>query len=179
MIWLIVLAHPLTLCVLKEKWLPMVPLLQILCIDWMTDHLCLINLNVLYVKGRSDLAFRLEVIKKTIAIIIFFVSMKWGLEGVCWGRVIYGFIAVCINSSYTKCLIGMSFLRQLKDITTPLIISAAMGCCCLIIKELFNNPCLSIVISTLSGILFYFIMIFKFKRNNLKEIYNLINKQIE
>ena len=67
MITLMALAEPLTLLVLKEKWLPFVPLLQILCLDWMTDHICNINLNILYVKGRSDLALKLEIIKKSIA----------------------------------------------------------------------------------------------------------------
>ncbi|MDE5870846.1 MAG: lipopolysaccharide biosynthesis protein, partial [Muribaculaceae bacterium] len=67
MVGMIVLAKPLTILILKEKWLPMVPMLQILCIDWMFDHLNMINLNVLYVKGRSDIAFRNEVIKKTLA----------------------------------------------------------------------------------------------------------------
>ena len=127
MIGLIVLAKPLTLLVLKEQWLPMVPMLQILCIDWMTDHLCSINLNVLYVKGRSDLALRLEFIKKGLAIVIFFISLYWGIIGVCWGRVVYGMFAVYINSFYTKQLIGISLWQQIKDIGIPLLQSCTMG----------------------------------------------------
>ena len=64
MILLIVIAQPLVLLLLTEKWIGVVVLLQILCLDWMFDHLSSINLNLLYVKGRSDLALRLEVIKK-------------------------------------------------------------------------------------------------------------------
>lgn len=127
LVGLIVLAEPLTLLILKEKWLPMVPMLQILCIDWMTDHLCTINLNVLYVKGRSDLAFKLEIIKKTLALTIFFISLYWGIIGVCWGRVVYSCCAVYLNSFYTKRLIGISLHQQLKDITAPLLYAIGMG----------------------------------------------------
>ena len=62
-------------------------LLQILCFDWMFDHLSIINLNLLYVKGRSDWALRMEIIKKTIATLILFASIPFGIEGMCWGRV--------------------------------------------------------------------------------------------
>lgn len=127
LIGLLVLAEPLTLLILKEKWLPMVPMLQILCIDWMTDHLCTINLNVLYVKGRSDLAFKLEIIKKSLALGIFFVSLYWGIIGVCWGRVVYSCCAVYLNSFYTKQLIGISLFQQLKDIFAPLLYAVCMG----------------------------------------------------
>lgn len=60
---LIALAKPLVLVLLGEKWLPAVPLLQVLCIGSFFDPLTHINLNILYVKGRTDLVLRLELIK--------------------------------------------------------------------------------------------------------------------
>lgn len=85
MIGLAVLAKPLIILLLTEKWIMTVVLLQILCFDWMFDHLSIINLNLLYVKGRSDWAFRLEIIKKTIATLILLLSIPFGIEGMCWG----------------------------------------------------------------------------------------------
>lgn len=93
MIGLAVLAKPLIILLLTEKWIMTVVLLQILCFDWMFDHLSIINLNLLYVKGRSDWAFRLEIIKKTIATLILLLSIPFGIEGMCWGRVLYSLIA--------------------------------------------------------------------------------------
>ncbi len=48
---LMALAEPLILVLLGEKWLPAVPLLQVLCIGTLFDPLTHINLNILYVKG--------------------------------------------------------------------------------------------------------------------------------
>ena len=155
LVGMIVLAKPLTLVILKEQWLPLIPMLQILCIDWMSDHICSINLNVLYVKGRSDLALRLEIVKKTLAIIIFFISLYWGIIGVCWGRVIYGIIAVYLNSYYTKRLIDISICQQLKDILIPLGQSLSMGVVVVIFSNmihvsLVSNLLYSILIGALS-----------------------------
>ena len=60
-------ARPLISVLLKEQWLPCVPLMQILCFGKMTNIITIINLNLLYVKGRSDLVLKLEIFKKTIA----------------------------------------------------------------------------------------------------------------
>lgn len=81
----------------------------------MFDHLSIINLNLLYVKGRLDWAFRLEIIK-TIATLILLLSIPFGIEGMCWGRVLYSLIAAYLNTHYTQNLIGLSFMSQIRDI---------------------------------------------------------------
>lgn len=173
---LIVLAKPLILAVLTEKWLPMVAMLQILCIDWMTDHLCQINLNVLYVKGRSDLALKLEIIKKSIAITIFIISLYWGIIGVCWGRVLYGFIAVYMNSLYAKRLIGISLWYQLKDLFKPLIYAVLMGLAILPLTYLSLPTVKIILISVPTAIIVYIAIILLLDRNIMIEFYKMIVK---
>lgn len=173
MIGLIVLAQPLTLYILTEKWLPMVPMLQILCIDWMTDHLCQINLNILYVKGRSDLALKLEIIKKSLAIAIFLISLYWGIIGVCWGRVVYGIFAVYLNAFYTKRLIGMSLWAQLKDIILPLLISLCMGLFVFLTSHISGSTLFTIVLSILVGVISYLTILFLVKKNLFLELIKL------
>ena len=176
MIGLIILAKPLIILVLKEQWLPMVPMLQILCIDWMFDHLNMINLNVLYVKGRTDIAFRNEIIKKTLAIIIFFISLHWDIIGVCWGRVVYGFIAIYINSYYTKRLIGLGIVNQLRDIIKPLSYALFMGLFIYIISILPIDSCFTISIGIMVGILVYVLTLFRFNLAFVAEIRTLLSK---
>ena len=100
MVGLAAVAQPLVLLLLTEKWMMAAVLLQILCFDWMFDHLSIINLNLLYVKGRSDWALRMEIIKKTIATLIPFASIPFGIEGMCWGRVLYSLIAAYLSVSF-------------------------------------------------------------------------------
>lgn len=171
---LIVLAKPLTSVLLTDKWLPMVSILQILCIDWMTDNLCQINLNILFVKGRSDLALRLEIIKKTTAIIILFVSLYWGIIGVCWGRVLYGFIAVLMNSFYTKRLINLNLLEQFRILIKPIIYTLIMSLIVGIVTHFSSNSLVNVFIGVSVGIFVYMIILAVVPDSPLKEIKRII-----
>jgi O-antigen/teichoic acid export membrane protein len=179
MIGLIAIAKPFILTFLTEKWLGVVTLLQILCIDWMFDHLSVINLNLLYVKGRSDLALRLEIIKKTIAIIILIISLQGGIVAVCWGRVIYSIIATLINTYYTNKLIQLKFTEQIMDILPYLIASTIMGA--ITYGSIYNidSPWLQLVIGVFIGVLVYSIITLLFFKNIINEIKSLaINRQL-
>lgn len=176
MIGLIILARPLTIVILKEQWLPMVPMFQILCIDWMFEHLNMINLNVLYVKGRSDIAFRNEILKKSLAIIIFLISIKWGIIGICWGRVIYGCIAIYINSYYTKRLIGLSLLEQLHDVAKPLFYAFIMGTLVFCTTLLGIGNSLLLIIAIGVGLISYMLILLVGSPAYFSELLSLIKK---
>lgn len=176
LIGLIVLAKPLILLILKSKWLPMVPMFQILCLTYMTEHLSSININVLFVKGRSDLALRLEIIKKTIAIVIFLISLKWGIIAVCWGRVVYGITALCINSHFTKELIGISLYQQFKDILYPFFCSIIMGMAMYFLLKISVMPIMEIIVSISGGIIIYIVAIYAIKRDYIYELISIFKR---
>ena len=157
---LIAIAEPLITVLLTEKWLGIVPLLQILCIDWMLDHLSIINLNLLYVKGRSDWALRLEIIKKIIAIIILIATIPFGLTIMCWGRVLYSIIATIINTHYTRILINLNFFQQMIDIIPYLIGALVMAAIVYGVNLLISTSIYQVIIGMLIGVITYAIITF-------------------
>ena len=80
MLGLAAVAKPLILILIGEKWLPAVYFLQIICFSGMLYPLHAINLNILQVKGRSDLFLKLEIIKKIIAMGPMVVGIVYGIE---------------------------------------------------------------------------------------------------
>src|SRR5690554_5484202 len=62
MFFLVGIAEPLFRLILTEKWLPAVPLFQILCIGTIFSPQSVYNLNIIITKGRSDLHFKLELL---------------------------------------------------------------------------------------------------------------------
>lgn len=93
MLGLAAVAKPLILILIGEKWLPAVYFLQIICFSGMLYPLHAINLNILQVKGRSDLFLKLEIIKKIIAMGPMVVGIVYGIEYMLWGGVSISFIA--------------------------------------------------------------------------------------
>lgn len=174
MVGLAVLAKPLIILLLTEKWIGIVILLQILCFDWMFDHLSGINLNLLYVKGRSDLALRLELIKKTIATIILFSSIPFGLIGMCLGRVLYSLIATYLNTYYTKDLIGLSFLKQVKDIVPFFLLSLLMGAVCAFTISFIESYILKILVGFFVGAIVYVSLSILFRFESIRDIIGML-----
>ena len=130
MLGLAAVAEPLIVLLIGEKWLPAVGFLQIICFSGMLYPLHAINLNILQVKGRSDLFLRLEVIKKIIAIGPLVLGILFSIEYMLWGSVCTSLIAYFLNSYYSADLIDYPTKAQVKDIlptfTVSLITAAAM-----------------------------------------------------
>lgn len=127
MLGLAAVAKPLILILIGDKWLPAVYFLQIICFAGMLYPLHAINLNVLQVKGRSDLFLRLEVIKKTIAVFPILIGIFYGIEFMLWGSVATSFIAYFLNSYYSADLIEYPTLSQMKDVFPTFLISSAVA----------------------------------------------------
>lgn len=115
MFLLVALAKPLIVTLLTEKWIDAVIYLQVFCFAYMFDHICALNLNILYVKGYSNLVLKLEIIKKTISISMILAAVPFGVLAICIARALYAQIAIVINTYYTGKLFGLGYFKQLRD----------------------------------------------------------------
>ena len=125
MLGLAAVARPLILILIGEKWLPAVGFLQIICFSGMLFPLHAINLNILQVKGRSDLFLRLEIIKKIIAVGPLVLGVLFSIEYMLWGSVCTSLIANFLNSYYSADLINYPTKEQIKDILPTILVSFA------------------------------------------------------
>lgn len=117
------LGKPLVTLIYSAKWSACVIFLQIYAFAIMFDHISSINLNLLQVKGRSDLSLKLEIIKKTISTLILFASIPFGVLAICISKIIYSQIAVFINTYYTGKLFGLGYVTQIKDFSKYFFLS--------------------------------------------------------
>ena len=83
-----------------------------------------INLNMLKVKGRSDLFLKLEVIKKAIITVILIITVPLGIKEMCIGMVISSYLALFINTYYTGKLSSLTAYKQLSALLPIGLITA-------------------------------------------------------
>lgn len=178
MFGLLAVSEPFILVTLTEKWKLCIIILQILCIDWSLDHITLLNLNLLYVKGKTDLVLKLELIKKTIAITILVVSIPLGLIAMCWGRVLYSVIATILNTYYTNKLLNFGFLKQVSDFSPFIIASVFMAVLLNCFMKLFNDPIEQLISGIVIGIIIYFIISLLFFRSIITDLISMIKKKL-
>ena len=157
-------AKPLILVVLTEKWAGSIEILQILSFAYLFDCVISVNLNLIYVKGRSDLVLRLEIIKKAIAISILAVTLTFfGVVGICLGRVVYAIIAFYLNTYYTKKLLNYGFGQQLKDIAPYLVAALFIAGEAFALSYFISNNLIALLLSLAVCPLTYIFLCDKFK----------------
>ncbi len=116
MLGLAAVAEPFVVMLFGTKWLPSVPFLQVFCLAGVLVPLSYINLNVLMAQGRSDLFFRLEVIKKIICVFFLVLASLHSIMAIAWIQPLIGLIVFFINAYYSGVLLGYGPWCQLRDI---------------------------------------------------------------
>lgn len=114
---LILIAEDLFLTLFGEKWLPSVPYFQILAIASIFRPISTYNLNILKVKGRSDLFLKLEVIKKIIGVCAIGLTLPFGILPLILSLTITSVFFTFLNSFFSGRLINYSLASQLVDIS--------------------------------------------------------------
>jgi O-antigen/teichoic acid export membrane protein len=127
MVLMAALAEPLFQVLLPDQWLPAVPYLQLMCIAGLLYPLHAINLDILKVKGRSDIFLYLEIIKKVNIVLILFVSVQYGVIGILIGQIISSVLAYLPNSYFSNKLIGYSVREQIGDFLPGMVLSGAIA----------------------------------------------------
>ena len=178
LLWLCGCARPLVSFLLTDKWLACVPLMQILCFSLLTNGITTINLNLLYVKGRSDLVLRLEIIKKTIAFIILFVSMLFDLKVMCYGQVLYSFIALSLNTVYTKKILGYGLFQQIKVVSPYFLLALVVLAESLFFSTFISQRLLAVCLSLAVGATSYWLLNKAFRLYAYQEARELIRNKL-
>lgn len=131
---LAIVAKPFILVFLTEKWLPTAPLLTMLCIAGMIYPLHCVNLDVLKVKGRSDLFLYLDIIKNALVIIVLLITTRFGVQIIVIGEVILSFICFFLNAFFCGRLINYNIKEQITDFLPYLLSTLIMGLLALLLS---------------------------------------------
>lgn len=119
-------AEPLIITLLGEKWRESVLFFQLLCLSGMFYPLHVLNLNILQVKGRSDLFLKLEIIKKFLAVPAIVLGIIYGIKVMIIGMLLNTLVDFYLNNHWSRSMIGYSFKEQLKDILPSFVLASVM-----------------------------------------------------
>lgn len=177
MIMLSALARPLVLIMISSKWESCIILLQIICFSMMWYPIHALNLNLLQVKGRSDLFLRLEVIKKITGGCILAITLPLGLIPLCCGSILSSMISLIINTFYTGKLINCGYWKQMRDLAPTLLLSLIVWGACQGLLLIDLPIWTQLLIGLTAGLTIYIGGAFIFKFPELKEVKYLLSKK--
>ncbi|MDE5423396.1 lipopolysaccharide biosynthesis protein [Ancylomarina sp. DW003] len=169
-------SESLVIILIGEKWAPCIPYLQLLCFSQMLYPLHAINLNILKVKGRSDLFLRLEIIKKCISIPVIIIGIYFGIKAMLIAMIFNGCIAYILNSYYTGRLIEYSTFQQLKDITPSFLVGIATCLAMWSVELLMLSVMQQFLVQLIVGGLLLIFILEILKLNEYMEIKSIFHK---
>lgn len=174
----LVLAKPIFLLFLGEKWLLAVPFFQILCLAYMLYPVHSLNINLLSVLGRSDLFLKIEIQKKLIIVISVLVGFRFGILGLVWSNVLTSVVALFINMFYSGRFINYNTKSQILDLLPILMIVGFASILTFWFNDFFkfNSYLFQILITGSFGIILIVILSETFRLKPYFEIKDIIKQ---
>jgi len=170
---LAVTAEPLIQILIGDKWLPAVPVMQLFCLARMITIISGININLLYVIGRTDLALRQQYLKILIRILFLIVALKHGIIFIALAELCTTMVHFFINTHYPGKLMKYGAFKQIRDMA-PVFIAGLIMSLTLWFSQLFiENNWLKLILSPIIAFPIYFGFMRLFK---VKELDQLIKK---
>ena len=150
-----VIARPLVVLVLTEKWLPAVSYLRFFCLIYAIWPVHTANLQAINALGRSDIFLKLEIIKKTLGITVLFITIPMGLRAMMIGSCIVCYIGMILNASPNIKLLNYSLVELARDLMPSALLSAFMSAVILCAGSFIGNDLIKLLVQTLLGVCVY------------------------
>ena len=177
MVGLAVLAEPVIRLLLTEKWIDLVPLIQILCFAWIWWPASNMSWQLLNVKHRSDYCLKAEIIKKIIAVIILCISLCWGIKSVCIGVLLYFISDVYIVTLFTRRILPqVTFMGELRDLSPILFRALVMGVFVYVLRYFIASGYLLLAIGIIVGIIVYVMIALLTGSQEIRYLLSLIKR---
>ena len=158
MLGLYAVSEDFILLFLGDKWLPCVPLLKGFCLTYLFYPLHSVNNLASKALGKSDICFRVEVIKKIIEMIFFLIFLNKGLTPLVFALAAASLLNSLIDIYPNVSLCSYSYFEQFRDFGRPVLLSIlmALGVCLIGMLEL--PPVFRLVVKVLTGTALYLLL---------------------
>ncbi|MCG9639522.1 lipopolysaccharide biosynthesis protein [Vibrio sp. Isolate34] len=168
---LAVTAEWLITTILGSEWAMAAELVTILSVGFLLYPIHAINLNLLQVKGRTDLFLKLEVIKKILITVILFITVPLGIKAMCVGLTIHSYIALVINTYYTGKIANLSLKRQIYSLL-PIWIISLISCFFgyYVSSIIIDDISIALMLAVSISIIFYALSMITFQADLIKYI---------
>jgi O-antigen/teichoic acid export membrane protein len=158
------LSGSIVFILLTEKWLPLVPMLQIMLLYGMFYPIHAVNLDILNVMGRSDLFLKLEIIKKIIIGLTLIITSQLGINAMILGTLVLTIGFLPLNIFYVNKVINYKLYEQIADFKKPLLFSIVVSILLYPLKFVFSQHLLLILVTSLLFFMFFILFLYIFER---------------
>jgi len=170
------ISHPLITILIGNKWDFAATLLIPLCFGMMFYPIHALNLNILQVRGRSDLFLKQEVYKKSIGLLLILISVPFGIMAMCYMSIVLSIISLFINTYFTGKLYNIGIRIQFCDIFPTLMMSILIFLSSYITTLLFSDSIVKLIFGFFIGVFCWVFISCIFRYEEVGLLKSLIKK---
>lgn len=175
---LAILAEPLVILLLTEKWIPIVPLIQWLCIARVFTPISALNMNILNAIGRSDLYLKVDLSKLPITLGIMAITLPIGVEAVVVGATVSSFICYFINAYYPGKFFKIGARYQVKMFYKTILATIVLIIVGVLSMQVSDNPLVQVLIAGVLSVVSYVSSAIMLKSQDIRVITNVLRERI-
>jgi O-antigen/teichoic acid export membrane protein len=180
---LLVVTEPFILTLYGEDWAPAVPVLQVLCLQGITQSVGTTVGWIYTSQGRTDLMFRWGMFSGVVLLSAFVIGLNWGILGVAVAYVVAGYTMLWYPSwKIPGRLIGLSFGDMLRNLASVFGCTLGMAAVVWAVGRLLPagwSPWAYLAIQIPSGVLAYVLLIHSFRIRPYREVSALAGEQFQ
>lgn len=166
------LSHDITFLLLGPKWMPSVPIMQIVSAVGFVTSIGYYNHSVMFARDKPEWQARLTLVYAISNVLAFYIFVRFGLIATALVFSIRTVLLYPISAWCALTLLNLSFKQYLLEIFTPILCSAVM-CLFLLGMQTFavlNESWSGIVVKVIAGAIFYFALILSFSSKRKKSM---------
>lgn len=180
MIGTIVIAEPLIITLVGEKWRNSIIYLQLISIVGLMYPILSININLANVVGRSDLYFKGQLFSQIISVVSIIIFAYWGIKMMIVGMIFNCIISFFIFSKISSRFIDYRAIAQIKDIIPNILLMTFAWLSSALICLIFTFKGIPIiVIKSVIAIIIVITIAEYFKQNEYLNIKNLLKSKLK
>lgn len=175
MLFFAVLSKQLIVTLFGVKWVIAAPILQVLCLAGILWPLHTVNLNALKALGKSNLFFKIEIIKKLIGFSALICASFFGIIAMAWSQVITGIIGFIINSYYSGKLLNYGVIKQVRDFISFLVAGVVIATLLWFVEKIIILPdTIELFLLMMTGVVLFVMCAIFFKFEPCVKIINKV-----
>lgn len=184
MLGMLVVSREAIYVIFSEKWLPAVPMMRFICIYYIATPLMLIDVQVFFGLGHSNIRFKTEIIRMVFILTGVFLccfAFNLDIEYLSMANAIAVSLGTLVTHVEIKKMIGYSFVERLADTYKSLISAIIMCAVVFAVKRILGDIIIPIIIKliieVLVGMLSYWILSIIMKIDVYSELLDIIKSK--
>lgn len=175
----IAIAEAFTIVLYSEKWLPSVPLFQIIALSSISYFLSVLFAQTIMAKGDGKLYFRLTTGKKLLGLLSIPFGVFWGIYPFIISLVVISIVCLLLDFIFTGRLINVPVSSYIIIMLKPLLVSVLMGTAVYFLTYLsIESNFLMLILQVGVGGVIYILLSLLFKLKEFYYVKNIVLEQV-